>query len=315
MHFRSVSLNLIREISHSQTRMQKFTIFTIILTIVIIVVVSEIVVNEYLPSLRGSGSASLELTLPESLDLSKTIRTNSADAGLNNHLGSDVGATSVLGSESGAESDPEPAFVLRTTSVPEILPEISEAVQPVIQPVVQPNEYLPVYETVYENDSTSSGLEDFEDENFVSASNNVYIREEQIKSAGFIGAYLEKEPHGGHLYKTIFIDDLRDVEIDKTVVRTKDALLAKVYVFKAGINSNINELYQLIKMRASEGLGIDVNETNEFGIASFYLNDANRSGTTFLTVRIAGYIYGFSYPKEYHSQIKNLIQLIEWELG
>ena len=54
--------------------MQKFTIFTLILTILIIVVVSEIVVNEYLPSLERDETLSLDL--PDSLDVSKGIQTN-----------------------------------------------------------------------------------------------------------------------------------------------------------------------------------------------------------------------------------------------
>ena len=57
--------------------MQKFTIFTIMLTIIIIVIVSEIVVNEYLPSIDEDGnSENYSLNLPESLDTTKGIQTN-----------------------------------------------------------------------------------------------------------------------------------------------------------------------------------------------------------------------------------------------
>ncbi len=111
------------------------------------------------------------------------------------------------------------------------------------------------------------------------------------------------------------INDLHDVEIEKSLIRTKEELFAKVYIFKAGIESDINEVYQLIKLRSSEGLNVNINETDQYGAGSFYLNDPSRSNTAFLTVRIGAVIYAFSYPKDYHAQIKNLIQLIEWELG
>jgi hypothetical protein len=43
------------------------------------------------------------------------------------------------------------------------------------------------------------------------------------------------------------------------------------------------------------------------------MNDTKRPGTAFLTVKLGNLIYGFSYPKEYHPQVKNLIKLLEWE--
>ena len=144
---------------------------------------------------------------------------------------------------------------------------------------------------------------------------SVYLRDEQLKSAGFASAYLEKQAFDGYLFKNILINDLHDVEIEKSVIRTKEELFAKIYIFKAGIDSDINEVYQLIKLRSSKGLNVNVNETNQYGTGSFYLNDPSRSNTAFLTVRIGAVIYAFSYPKEYHAQMKNLIQLIEWELG
>ena len=66
-------------------------------------------------------------------------------------------------------------------------------------------------------------------------------------------------------------------------------------------------------MRGAEGLDVTVNETNEFAQGSFYLNDVRRSEVAFLAVRVGSMIYGFSYPKEYHSQVKNLVTLLDLE--
>ncbi|MDA1060408.1 MAG: hypothetical protein O3B47_01295 [bacterium] len=275
--------------------MRKFTIFTVILTIIIVVVVSEIVVNEYLPS--TSGDEELVLDLPGSLDLGKSIETSVL--GLGNYLGSDVGTQgSFLEAETGAVSSPPVDSNVITQD--QLLAEVT---------AIPDNQLLPV-------DSPSThGLPDFEDSSFVSYSANVYLREEQIKNAGFTGAYLESEPHNGLLFKSVDISDLKDVETDKSMVRTADQILAKVYVFRMGVTADINEIYTLVKMRATGGLNIEINETNSYGLASFYLNDSRRNETAFLVVRIGGLIYGFSYPKEYHSQINNLIQLLDWEFS
>lgn len=275
--------------------MKKFTVFTLILTIIIIVVVSEIIVNEYLPNLTEESTADLDLTLPTSLDLAKTVKTDVVSAGLNNKLGADLGDTNLT--DTGEEYTDE-----YTDEFSEFLSEPTADSEPTmpLAPAANPN---------------PSGLADFEDENFAAYSTNVYLRDEQIKSAGFVGAYLENEQYDGYLFKSIPTNDLSDTEITKSLIRTADELLAKVYIFKIGIDNDINDVYQLLKMRASEGLNIEINETDDFGNNSFYMNDSRRSNTAFLTTRIGAFIYAFSYPKEYHSQVKNLIQLISWELG
>lgn len=259
--------------------------------------VSEIMVNEYLPTLSKDNTADLEFTLPKSLDISKSIETNVLDGGLNNRLGADVADLAIA-------SDVEPA----TDAEPTLdFPSEEDS-----------SEFLPVAPSFPDVDeSTVNGSEsavaDFEDQNFSTVSANVYLRDEQIKSAGFVGAYIEREAFDDYLFKTIFVGDLYDTEVEKNTIRTSEALLAKVYIFKIGPDSDIDEVYQLFKMRAAEGSGIEVNETNDFGVNSFYMNDSTRSNTAFLTVRIGSLIYAFSYPKEYHSQVKNLVQLLEWE--
>lgn len=252
--------------------MRKFTIFTVILTIVLVVAVLDVVSNDYLAKYEKPANGGNEVVnLPEDLDLGAAVQTNV--------LGFD------MGTEEGEVAD---------------VPEVQEQVVVVEDPIVE---------------EKSSDIADFENENFVAYSPNVYIREEQIKSAGFVDSYLEDERADGYLFKTIYIDDLLDVEVKKSVVRTETALVAKVYVIKTGPKADTDDVYQVLRVRASEGLDSEVNATNEYGDASFYLNDLRRSSTAFLVTRIGNLIYAFSYPKEYHSQIKNLISLIAWELG
>jgi hypothetical protein len=290
--------------------MRKFTIFTAMLTIVVVVVVAEIAVNKYLPELgEGDSLANLELSLPDDLDLAKITRTSVLDSGLGNRLGADV----------------------NRDAIPKDLKVESGGVEKVERPVVEDidlDSFLEdLDETSIEDFGFSSGfnevdifveeeesdLPDFEDENFAYTAPNVFIRQEQVVGAGFKDAYLEEQAHNGYLFKNISIGDLFDVEMDKTIVRTEETLYAKTYVMRMGPNSNVNDVYNVLKIRADELLNTEINETNEFGVTSFYMNDARRSGTSFLIVRIDKYIYGFSYPKDFHSQIKNLLKLLEWE--
>jgi len=309
--------------------MQKFTVFTVILSVVVIISVADLVVNNYLPGLDNtdipSEIANGNFPLPDSIDTSKAMQTNvlgsdsvgtAADAvtapAQPNRLGFDLGSeTSVI----------LPSVTDATvTALPdaETATPVARTETPISEDTFDLKPAGPSTVTSVEPDSTSastsSASTDFEDSNFVAFSKNAVLRDEQIKSAGFVGAYLEDEDYDGSLYKTIYTSDLYDVTVKKTVIRTKDVLLAKVYVVKMGPNSNVDDVYKVLKVRGSEGLDTEVNETNTFGAASFYMNDNRRQNTAFLTVKIGNSIYGFSYPKEYHLQATNLIKLLEWEV-
>lgn len=264
--------------------MRKFTIFTVILTVIIVVVLAEIFAEEYLPQLSADSEVSTEgqPPLPESLDLSKVAQTNV------------FGATEPLTPpvESIAETVPLPGGI----SVEE----------------VSLNNGDEGFGSGFETPQQES-ISDFEDENYATPSSNVYLRDDQVKSAGFIGAYLQTSAHNGFLFKTIYIDDLKDVKAEKYDIRTAESLLAKVYVFKIGTLMTLDDVYNTLKQRASEGLNIEVNENNEFGSGSFYLNDAKRQDVAFLTTKIGSMVYAFSYPKEYHQQVKNLVSLLDLE--
>lgn len=282
--------------------MQKFTVFTLLLTVIVVVVTAQIVADEYLPSLKDKidNFDLASVSIPEDLDLSKVAETNVLGADIDySKIEDETIADGMVYEEmslDGASADAGVGFgsgfedsITRTDS-----PTFSDA------PTPPPA-------------ANNSGISDFEDNNFVSYAQNVYLREDMIRAAGFATAYLEDEPHDGYLFKTIYVDDLNDVNLLKYAIRTQDALLAKAYVFDSGPLSGIEEVYEVLKVRGSQGLDIEINETNDFGNNSFYLNDTRRSEVAFLVVRYDSLIYAFSYPKNYHAQIKNLAQLIDME--
>ncbi|MCX6734842.1 MAG: hypothetical protein NTZ25_02925 [Candidatus Peregrinibacteria bacterium] len=303
--------------------MKKFTIFTIILTIVVVVVLAELMAKDYIPgfstdtNVATDQSGDMKLTLPTSLDTKKSIATNvlGSDGTDFNKLGADntvvPADTSVTAPITLPTQDATGAIdTTAKTGGPDFLDPNNFSDPTATTPAKKTTTQSPTQTT------NTSGVKDFEDENAATpVVGNVYLRDEQIKSAGFTGGYLEDEPLDGRLFKTIDISDLKDTEVTKTDIRSKDEILAKVYIFKVGIGNSADEVYKTLKLKASQGLNVKLNETNEFGSASFFMNDPVRSDTAFLVVRISGLVYSFSYPKTYHSQVKNLIQLISWELG
>ena len=257
--------------------MSKFTIFTVLMTIVTVVAVSDVLVNDYSSE---NGEVLTGFNLPEDVnELTENVQT------------------SVLG-----------GFVEEENSN-ELLPE-EQPVGEVEGVSLEESDKQVVNET----DSTSNDL-DFEAIEYVDPQElNAYIREDHLRPSGYLDANLLDEDFEGDIFKTISLADIVDADIEQALIRTDDEYLTRVYVIQAGLGSDIQNIYELIKSRAVS-TSTSINETNEFGNSSFYMNDLSRSSTAFLTVRIGRLIYSFSYPKQYHPQVKNLITLLEWEFG
>lgn len=304
--------------------MQKFTVFTVVLSIVVVVIVADLVVNNYLPGLENknvlSDVASEEFDLPSGIDISKALETNvlgADDVGefQTNHLGFDVESSTLVARDVSTEEKSIPPDMEVETET-----DVTDTAGLGVGTEVDTETATVDVGTNSEDASAGLGTEtgavtssDFEDSDFAVSSKNVFLRDEQIKSAGFVSAYIEEEEYDGQFYKTIYTEDLFDVSVKKMVIKSKDAMFAKVYAMKIGPSSSLDEVYNVLKVRGAEGLDTEINETNEFADGSFYMNDTGRPKTAFLTVKIGNLIYGFSYPKEYHPQVTNLIKLLVWE--
>lgn len=308
--------------------MQKFTVFTVILTLIVVVVAAQVVANQYWPSLgldslTGSQVA-LNTTnpLPNSLDLSaNVIGTNVPNANsVQNPVNpmdkpiSTLDPSTLPPTEFGDGLDPASGAgdvnSLNTVNLPistdkSITSPTDLSVAPSVN-TTTPSPQAP-------QDSNSGTSDDFENNNFKPAVLNVYLNQDQLKSAGFTNATLDSESFDGFLYKTIYLQDLKDLKVFKNIIKSTDSTLCKVYIIDVGPMNSPKDVYNTLKTRGSEGLDIEINETNEFGDGSFFMNDSRRQNVAFLTVRFGNLIYGFSYPKEYHPQVKNLVKLLDME--
>ena len=162
------------------------------------------------------------------------------------------------------------------------------------------------------SDEIKDVLSDFEafDSSYELTTTRVALTNDHVVSAGFTGAFLEPENFDGFLYKTISVGDLYGLKVEKFLVTNGVKQYAKVYVVTPEDLASTPEIYSVLKVRASEGLEVEVNEVNDFGDKSFYMNDLRRQHVAFLTVKIGTTIYGFAYPKDYHPQIVNMLTLI-----
>ncbi len=137
------------------------------------------------------------------------------------------------------------------------------------------------------------------------------IKFEVVKNAGFQNVTLQRVPFNHLLFNFIDFSDYKTTDVvDQRVLQNNEDKIAEFYEFHTDKSSLANEIFLLIKEKSDTVLGVSINETDEFGEKSFYVNYEDIPNIAFLVVKIDNSVYCLSYRKELHSYIKSIIQLI-----
>jgi hypothetical protein len=91
---------------------------------------------------------------------------------------------------------------------------------------------------------------------------------------------------------------------------SNEAFIGMVYEFHFSSPINAEASYASLK---NDVLGLDsitINENNNFGEKSFYLNNTTKQNTVYIITKTGNSIYGFKYPHTSHSAFKSLIKYL-----
>ncbi|GEM_PF-1552644 len=135
---------------------------------------------------------------------------------------------------------------------------------------------------------------------------------ETIKEAGFKDYdILQVVPFNGILFENIDLRDFKSVPvIQQNLMQNNRVRMAVFYEFQSGDGVLANEIYRYLIEKSRSIMGATVNETNQFGNGSFYINFLDRKEYAFLVVKQKENVYALSYRKDYHPLIKQLISLL-----
>ncbi len=135
---------------------------------------------------------------------------------------------------------------------------------------------------------------------------------ETTKAAGFNNyEILQIVPFNGFLFESIDLQDFKSVPVvQNNLMQNNRSRIATFYEFQARNSALAGEVYLYLKDKSRALIGATVNETNDFGTASFYLNFLDRPTKAFLVVKQKENVYALAYLKEYHPLIKQLIPLL-----
>jgi hypothetical protein len=89
--------------------------------------------------------------------------------------------------------------------------------------------------------------------------------------------------------------------VDKNVIQLLDGnevQVLRVYEFNFSDSSSSQEIYDFLKAKIKDELGVTINESNQFGLSSFYVNFQEEKPDAFLVVKTRSNVYALSYPKD-----------------
>jgi hypothetical protein len=132
-----------------------------------------------------------------------------------------------------------------------------------------------------------------------------------IGQVGFENVTLQRVPFNGIMFERIDMRDFKSVPVIKqNLLQNNRQNIAEFYEIHAESQLLANEIFLLIKEKALQAIEAGINETNEYGEASYYINYVDRGNTAFLVVKVREGVYALSYKKELHAFIKSLILLL-----
>lgn len=244
--------------------MGKSNLFTLFVTVIVVVIVAEVLVNDY--GTIGDGGTSI---------LSADENADTVDEDQENNPSHDWGVTF----DELAGEEPED-------------------------------------EGLDENTDISFDLGDFEsgdeerESNFDESATSVEaeISFGLIGLSGFQNVTLQRVPFNGILFERVDLREFQSVEVvHQNLLQDNKEKIAMMYEFHGDSDLLANEIFGYIKDKAQSGLNVGINETDDYGDGSFYVNYTDVPDRAFLVVKIRESVYALTYEKRLHSFIESLL--------
>ncbi|MCC7432993.1 hypothetical protein IT412_05735 [Candidatus Peregrinibacteria bacterium] len=122
-----------------------------------------------------------------------------------------------------------------------------------------------------------------------------------LKAAGLNNFVVKPKPFKGTFFDQFDLSVLNGLDVvEKSVVlnlngQEKEMITAYEFNFKD--KESVGEIYSFLKSSIKGELGTTINETNKYGLASFYINFSEPVENAFLVVKMPENVYALSYPR------------------
>ncbi|MBA4337162.1 hypothetical protein C0416_05340 [bacterium] len=132
---------------------------------------------------------------------------------------------------------------------------------------------------------------------------------EMILKAGFQNGTVAIEQFDGKIFNDYDISEYQDDEHIRYIIKegVEDAGIVNELIYPS--KEIAQGVYAQLKAKMSaEESPFTLNETNQYGEASFFANKSTETNSVFLVVNFAERLYTLHYPAKNHNKMKNLLQ-------
>jgi len=137
------------------------------------------------------------------------------------------------------------------------------------------------------------------------------IDQQMIIDAGFQNGTVSIEQFDGLIFNDYDISEYQDDEHIRYIVKegVEDAGIINELIYPS--QDIAYGVYEQLKAKmTSEESPFTINETNQYGEASFFANNSTETNSVFLVVKLNERLYTLHYPAKNHNKMKNLLQSI-----
>ncbi|MBU1445825.1 hypothetical protein KKD70_01015 [Patescibacteria group bacterium] len=128
-----------------------------------------------------------------------------------------------------------------------------------------------------------------------------------VQEAGFKNATLPIASFDGTIFDVIDMKDyVNESHLEYQIIEN-DEIAAFMTEFNLLNSAIAQEVYDTLKEKIGSRSEFKINETNQYGNASFFANNSAQTDYVFLVVKKENRLYTCHYPAKNHNKIKNLI--------
>ncbi|MBI5152511.1 hypothetical protein HZA39_03180 [Candidatus Peregrinibacteria bacterium] len=136
------------------------------------------------------------------------------------------------------------------------------------------------------------------------------VTAEQLTQAGFKNAKVIHVTFDNRIFQIVDVSDITNADTGEFNIADEKNIYSVVDEMQFQTQLEAEDAYSVIKKRILDMPGLTINESNQFGNASLFMNDPKRKANAFLIVRTTNTLYFYTYPKANHEFIKKLIILL-----
>lgn len=136
------------------------------------------------------------------------------------------------------------------------------------------------------------------------------VTKDFLSKAGFIEPDHKKVEFNGKIFQLISVEEEEDI-VTKFNIFEKEDFAASIYEARFSDEVLASSFYNFLRDKGNNMPGFSQNESNRFGLGSFYTNSLEeQKKTVLLVVKFKKSVYCFEYPHKSHEKVSELIDII-----